>query len=513
MALLIGALPAVLPAQRVEVEELILDNGMKFLLVARPGDPHVAAGWVAKIGSVNERPGVTGIAHLFEHMMFKGTSVIGTTGIEAELEVLGELDGAREAARRHQMALIERRRRGEIDDADDPRHRSPEHAALLERIEALETRAREFIVKDELDRLYTTAGALGLNAGTSYDFTIYYVMVPANKLELWFWVESDRLLNPVFREFYSERAVVHEERRLRTDSTPLGRFEEQFESLFWQSSPYGWPIVGWPSDLENITREEALSFFDVYYAPNNLTACLVGDFDVAQARAWAETYFGRLRRGPREPEPVRTLEMPQQAEARMIGFADANPSVEIRYHSVADGHVDEPALVLLGSALGGRTGRLYRALVLERQMATSAGAGQNGFRYEGYFEFRAQARPPHTPEALEQAMNEEIERLKREPLSDRELEKVKNQELAARFRRLQSPAGLRNELLTRDALRVWRTINTDGELYQAVTAEDIRRAAEKYFRPEQRAVALYYRRPAEPAASGVQPPPSPAPRP
>src|SRR3712207_4224565 len=145
-------------------------------------------------------------------------------------------------------------------------------------------------------------------------------------------MESDRLANPVFREFYAERDVVYEERRLRTDSTPTGKFDEQFEAMFWMSSPYGWPVVGWPSDLEGITREEALDYFAVNYAPNNLTACLVGDFEPSNAVALAKRYFGRLPRGPREPEPVRTQEMQQLAEQRMVAYAETSPQARVRYH-------------------------------------------------------------------------------------------------------------------------------------------------------------------------------------
>ena len=218
-------------------------------------------------------------------------------------------------------------------------------------------------------------------------------------------MESDRLLYPVFREFYSERDVVHEERRLRTDSTPTGKFEEEFESLFWVSSPYSWPVVGWPSDLEGITREEALAYFAVNYAPNNISACLVGDFDPARARALAEQYFGRLKRNPQEQPPVRTLEVEHLAEKRMIAFAETNPQAQIRYQSTADGHRDEPALVVLGSLLSGRTGRLYKSLVLDQKIANEASAGQNGSKWEGYFELGAVAKPGNTPEQVEQVLH------------------------------------------------------------------------------------------------------------
>ena len=279
-------------AQEVAVEEVVLDNGMTVLLLPRPGDPNVAAGWVAKVGSVYERPGITGVAHLFEHMMFKGTSTIGTRNIEQDLQLIAQLDQVKTDIRAEESGLLEAHRLGQIDDPNDPARRSSRHQELLEEFDALLAEQEELIIKEDFSRIYSGQGASAMNAGTSYDYTIYFVNVPANKLELWFWLESDRLLNPVFREFYSERDVVHEERRMRTDSTPTGKFQEQFDALFWQSSPYSWPVVGWPSDLEGITREEALSFFELYYAPNNLTAALVGDFDPSEARMLAEMEGG-----------------------------------------------------------------------------------------------------------------------------------------------------------------------------------------------------------------------------
>src|ERR1044071_7475671 len=237
-------------AQKEPVQQVVLDNGMRVLLVQRKGDPTVAAGWVARVGSVNERPGITGLSHLFEHMMFKGTRTIGTKNIDENLKVIKEMDDVRAQIRAEEKDLIRRQRLGEVADIKDPKNRSEKHKQLLTRFDELTKREKELMVKDEFDRIYTTAGASGMNAGTSNDFTVYFLNVPANKLELWFWMESDRLLNPVFREFYSERDVVYEERRLSTDSTPTGKFEEEFESMFWVSSPYSWPVIGWPSDLE-----------------------------------------------------------------------------------------------------------------------------------------------------------------------------------------------------------------------------------------------------------------------
>ncbi|MBV9927632.1 MAG: insulinase family protein [Acidobacteria bacterium] len=478
-------------AQNVPVQEVVLDNGLRVLMVPRKGDPNIAAGWITRTGSVNERPGITGLSHLFEHMMFKGTRTIGTKDIEANLKLLKEMDDVRAQMRAEDKELIRRARVGEIDDPKDPKNRSDNYRQLLARFDELTKREKELMVKDEFDRVYTTAGASGMNAGTSNDFTVYFLNVPANKLELWFWMESDRLLNPVFREFYSERDVVHEERRLRTDSTPTGKFDEQFDALFWMSSPYGWPVVGWPSDLEAITREEALDYFAVNYAPNNLTACLVGDFEPAQATALAKKYFGRLPRGPREPEPVRTQEMKQLAEQRMIAYAETSPQVRVRYHTQADGHPDDFVLSVLGDILSGRTGRLYKSLVLQQEVANNASANQNGNKYEGYFELRGTAKPGKTPEEVEQALYREIEKLQKELVPAEELQKIKNQSSADQFRGLQSNFGLMVQLLLRDANRSWSSINTDPARVQAVTAEDIRRVANKYFTPENRTVAIY----------------------
>ena len=503
----LALIATVAAAQEVDVVEHELENGMKVLMVPRPGDPNIAAGWIARVGSVYERPGITGVAHLFEHMMFKGTRSIGTSNIEEDLDIIARLDAVKAELAVEEARLLQAHRLGEIDDPKDPSVRSERHGELLEEFEALLARQQELLIKEDFSRTYTGQGASGMNAGTSYDFTIYFVNVPANKLELWFWMESDRLADPVFREFYSERDVVHEERRLRTDSTPIGKFQEQFDAMFWESSPYSWPVVGWPSDLEGITRDEALAFFGQYYAPNNLTAALVGDFDPEEAAALADRYFGRIPRGERRPLEPRTREMPQLAEKRMSAHADTNPQVVIRYHSVPDGHVDEPALVVLGQLLSGRTGRLYRALVEDQKVATSARGGQAGFKFEGMFELSGAAAPERTPEEVEQAIYAELERMKVEPVTDRELQKVKNQNAANDFRGLEENFQLMMQLLIRENNRGWDTINTDPALYESVTADDVMRVADTYFTPENRAVAVYYRQeggePDDPLLAGL----------
>jgi len=480
--------------QQVQVEEFVLDNGMEFLLVPRDDQPNsIAAGWVAQVGSVNERPGITGISHFFEHMMFKGTTTIGTRDPEADAAVMRRLNEAhRELRTLHLTVQYERARLGEIDDPWDPANDTPRMAALRDELRSLMEEQKEIIVKDEFDQVYTEMGGSAMNAFTNADMTFYFINVPSNKFELWAWMESDRLRDSVFREFYAERDVVHEERRLRTESTPTGEFDEQFESMFWLSSPYHWPVVGWPSDLNAYTREQAEAYYATYYRPNNLVGVVVGDFEPSRVKETIRRYFSSLERGP-APPPVVTREVPQRAEMRMYAEGDMQPQVQVRYHAVPFGHADSYPLQVMSEVLNGRTGRLYKAMVEGDEIASSASAGVDARKYAGAFAFRAQTKGDATPEDLEQAWYEVLAELQERPVPERELQKVKNQLAADSYRRLESNFFLMVQLGFAEALGGWEEINEGPRKLQAVTAEDIRRVANEYFEPTNRAVAVYTR--------------------
>jgi len=505
-----AALAAPVAAQQVEVEEFRLDNGMEFLLVPRDDQPNViAAGWLARVGSVNERPGITGISHFFEHMMFKGTSTIGASDPAQDRSVIQEIAATGERLRElHLTTQYERWKAGEIDDPWDPAHDTAEMARLREKLRSLMDKQREVIVKDEFDQVYTTMGGSGMNAFTSHDVTFYFINVPSNKFELWAWMESDRLYDSRFREFYAERDVVYEERRLRTESTPTGEFQEQFESMFWLSSPYHWPVIGWPSDLNAYTREQAQEYFDVYYRPNNLVGVIVGDFDAEQIKPVIRRYFGRLERGPEPPEVV-TTEIEQKAEMRMYAECDCQPQVEVRYHAVPFNHEDSFALEMMAQILNGRTGRLYKKMVEGEEIASSASAAVDQRKYAGAFSFRAETKGDASPEDLENAWYEVLGELQEVTVPDRELQKVKNRVLANSYRRLQSNFFLLVQLGLFEALGDWEYINEQPEKMQAVTAEDIRRVANEYFDKTNRAVAIYTRKagttPEDPALLALDP--------
>ena len=386
------------------VDERTLSNGMKLLMIERHHSPAIAGGWVARVGSVNERPGITGIAHLFEHMMFKGTPTIGTSDAKRDAEIIDQQEVVRDAMRREEAKMRLALRRGEIDDMAKPENKTKRYRELEAEFKELIAAQREVLVKNEFDRIYTTAGASGMNAFTSNDMTGYFITVPANKLELWAWMESERLLRPVFREFYAERDVVFEERRMRTESTPLGKFQESLEAMFWESHPYGWPVIGWPSDIPAISKAQADEFYALHYAPQNITLILVGDFKADEAAKLCERYFERIPRGKRNPPEVVTEEVAQKVEKRMNAEAEANPQVDILWHTPAAGHPDAYALEVLAAVLSGRSGRLHKALVLGDEVATSAFAHQMARKYAGMFNIGGEAKESKTPGDVEAAV-------------------------------------------------------------------------------------------------------------
>jgi predicted Zn-dependent peptidase len=490
-------------AQQVPVIEKSLPNGMTLLMVERHDDPTIAGGWVAHVGSANERPGITGIAHLFEHMMFKGTPTIGTKNYKKDLEIIATQEKLRDEMRKEEAKIRAAYRRGEIDDPQKPENKTASYKELEKKFNDLIAQQREILVKNEWDRIYTTGGASGMNAFTSTDLTGYFITVPANKLELWMWMESERILHPIFREFYAERDVVFEERRMRTESTPLGKFEETYEAMVWSAHPYLWPTVGWPSDIPAISKAQADEFYALYYSPQNITLILVGDFKADEALAFALKYFTRIPRGKAEPPDVVTLEVDQLAEKRMYAEAEANPQVDVSWHTVPFGHRDAYALNILAQILSTRTGRLYKGLVLGKQVATEVQANAGARKWAGTFDVSGEAKEGHTPEEVEQAIYDEFDRLKNEDVPENELQKVKNNFAAYEYRRLASNMSILMQLIYNDGYGDWREINSAGSRHQAVTAADVRRVVNKYFTRENRNVAIYTRKAAKSGADSA----------
>jgi predicted Zn-dependent peptidase len=482
----------------IRVEERTLPNGMKWLLYENHQSPTITAGWLAHVGSVNEREGITGISHLFEHMMFKGTHVLGTRNIALDLQNIEAQEKVREEMRAEMALMREKLRRGEIDDLQKPENQTPRFKELEARFGELAKKQRETIVKDELDQIYTRNGGEGLNATTTEDFTFYYVRLPKNRVELWTWLESDRLQNRVFREFYTERDVVYEERRRSVEATPLGKYDEAFNALFWEAHPYKWPVLGWPSDISAISKAQADAYFGIHYAPNNLTGVIAGDFATAEVWPLVARYFGRIPKGKIAPPEVVTLEPPQLGEKRFNATAETSPTVRIWWHAVPFVHKDRAALELLADILSGRTGRLYKALVLSQKIANATSADLDVKKYAGSFGVEVTAKEKTDPASVENAVYDTILSLQQTPPPEEELQKVKNETKANAYRRLSSTFFIALQLMWFDGLGDWKYINTSSEATDAVTAADISRVASAYLTKENRTVGVFLRAPAGP---------------
>ncbi|UCB51657.1 MAG: insulinase family protein [Candidatus Zixiibacteriota bacterium] len=493
--------------QNIDAKEYWLDNGMQVLMVERHETPTIMASIFARVGSANEATGITGISHLFEHMMFKGTETIGTKDIERDLEIMAQLDSLRELMRAEERIMRENLRRGKIADMLDPEAKTPRYREIEAVFDSLILEQRQLIVKDQLDELYTKHGGYFLNAFTSDDATGYFVRLPKNKIELYMWLESDRFSNPVFREFYSERDVVREERRLGVESTPTGMIEEDFRAMFWKSSSYHWDIIGWASDLDNITREQANQYYDTYYAPNNLTMILVGDLEPDKMIKLVRKYFERIPRGETDPPDVVTLEEKQHGEKRLIAEAETSPEAKIWYHTVAWKHTDSYPLEVLAGIMSGKTGRLFKKLVDEKGIAKSTaggrgrmfggdnlavGATQDSKKYAGAFQIKAEGISDVRAEQLEQAMYEVIEDLKDNPVPEEELQKVKNQLRVQkiRFMDIMSGIGILFYLGQNAAMGDWTEANNNPQMCDQVTAQDVQRVAKEYLADDQRNVMV-----------------------
>jgi predicted Zn-dependent peptidase len=488
-------------AQQVEPIEYTLDNGMHFLLMPRDEQPNIiTAGWISPVGSVNERPGITGVSHLLEHLLFKGTDNLGTSDAAADKKFRDELTEIREQMRAYTTDVQYKRfYKGEISNPWDPANDTPELREMRAQMTALQDEQATITIKNEFDKVYTGNGGSGMNAGTSNDFTVFYVNIPSNKLELWSWMESDRLDNPSLRELDAERFVVIEERRQRLEATATGKLDEQFDSMFWIASPYNFPVIGWMSDLMAYTEDEIREYFETYYQPANLTGVIVGDFEVDEAKQLIDSYFGRLENKRAAPSPMVTHSVPLLGELRFTGECDCQDQVEVRYRAPAYGHPDEATLDVIADLLNGRTGRLYKSLVEEQGIAASARAGNRAQHFAGSFSFTASPKGDASLEDLELAWLEQIDLLKSEPVSERELQKIKNQSAADTFRELQDNSSLFFQLAITEAYGGYEYLNNYPRAIQAVTAEDIMRVANEYFKTDARAVALYTRKGGEAA--------------
>jgi len=468
-----------------KVKEFTLSNGMKFLVYERPQTGTFAGMIQVKVGSVDEPPGWTGLAHFFEHMAFKGTTVVGTKDYAKEKPVLAEMDVIGDAMAAEMM-------KGATAD-------QAKIKGYKDKLTALQQEDLKYVVKDEMDRIYSENGGEFLNASTSNDTTQYFVMLPSNRLELWFLMESERFKNLVMREFYSERDVIAEERRMYEDNDPDGFMSEEFYNLAFVLHPYRHSVVGYMEDVQTLTKAKAETFFKTYYAPNNMTAALVGNVKPAEVKALAEKYFGDIPRGPEIPRPS-FIEPVQKGERRSMVKFEAEPRLIIGYHMPAFTQRDSLVLRLISAILSrGDSSRLRRDLITNKKLAVQiyAAAEDPGQRYESLFTVFALPRHPHTTAEIETAVYEHLDRLKNEPVPPAELDKVLNMSEAALYR---SSGFAENVFL---AMRLLTNVVIYGDMdadfkrveeMRKVTPQDIMDTARRIFTESNRTVGTLLRK-------------------
>ncbi|MGZ4900616.1 MAG: M16 family metallopeptidase [Candidatus Angelobacter sp.] len=461
--------------KRITVKKLA--NGLTIVLMERPEAPVFSFYTRVNAGSVQEGPGITGLAHMFEHMAFKGTNEIGTTNWPAEKVALEKVETAYAAYLKENLKEV---------------GRDEKKVAELEKAwQAAAAAADEFVVPNEFGEIVESQGGVGLNASTDRDETTYYYSFPQNRLELWAYLESERFLEPVMRQFYKERDVVYEERRMSVDSSPQGRLLEQFLRAAFIAHPYGRPVIGWPSDLRAFSATDAANFFRKYYVPANMVVTVVGDLKAAEAMPVIEKYFGRIPARP-APEPLRTQEPPQQAVRSVLLHDHSQPLYVEGYHRPDFRDPDDAVYDAVADLLSkGRTSRLYRSLVRDKRIAIAAQGGSfPGNKYPSLFFFFAAPTQGHTAEDMAAAIHEEIEKLKTQDVTDEELQSIKTRAKADLIRGLGNDQGLAAQLGEYQALYGdWRELFRQIEQIEKVTKSDIRRVANKTFREENRTVA------------------------
>jgi len=539
--LMFSAAPLLAQTLEEKVKTFDLKNGMKFLVVERHEAPVVFCAVAYNVGAANEWPNVTGISHMLEHMMFKGTQMMGTKNYKKEIPYIEQTDalGDKTIALRKEMGewrfarfrdfsrqvlesftkeekerigankyeqnklLAEKIRAMALPDSlakvpylikdqgVDYLNMYLEYELAWGDIAKLLDEQRQYIVKDEFWGQFMNNGSRFLNAFTSNDMTVYLEYIPANRLELFMNLESDRMEGPIFREFWSERDVIMEERRLG-ENDPDNVLDEAFNSVAFTASPYKWPVVGWMSDLQTIDRKELQQYHDMNYAPNNAIGIVIGDASVEQVRKLAEKYFGPIKPQPAPPR-LETREPEQRGERRVVVEHTANPKLMIGFHKPIYPNPDASSFDVIESVLaGGRTSRLYKSVFEEKQLTAEpprvySGPGE---RYENLLVIEAKPRAPHTLEEVEKAILDEVDKFKKEPVTDRELQRVKNQIDANMIRSLSSNIGIAfqvgfGQLFYGDYRASFRIF----ERIKQVAAADIQRVAETYLIPKNRTVA------------------------
>ena len=465
-----------------KVTEFTLANGLHFIVAERHEAPVVSFHTYVNAGSVDDPSGETGIAHMFEHMAFKGTETIGTVNWPSEKKALDAIEEAYD--------------RLEAERNKGPKADQTRIGVLQAQLKMAIDGAESYVAPNEYLGIIETNGGSGVNAGTALDSTEYYYSLPSNRIELWFLMESQRFLRPVFRQFYKERDVVLEEHRMRVESSPQGKLAQDLLATAFAAHPYRNPPGGWPSDIVNLRRADAKAFFDKYYVPANITMAIVGDVNPAEAKRMAERYFNPLPARPLPPR-LHTEEPPQPGPKTAVVESPTQPIVAIAYKRPDQYSKDDPVFDAISLILSsGRTGLLYKDLVQEKKIALGARADATypDGRYPNLFVFFLAPTVGHTVDEDLKALDNLLGQFKARKVDAETLARVKTKARAGVIRRLDNNSGLAQMLASYYAsYGDWRKLFTSIDDLNQVTTDDVLRVARQYFVLPGRTVAYLAR--------------------
>ncbi len=460
------------------VTEFTLGNGMHFIVLERRGAPVASMVLYANVGSANDPAGRTGLAHMFEHMAFKGTDTLGTTNWQEEQKALAEIEAI-------------------YDKLDAEKNKGPRGSA--ETIKKLEAdlkaaidKANSFVVKEAYSEIVSRNGGVGMNAFTSGEATVYHYSLPSNRIELWFLLTSQIFRQPILREFYAERSVVRQERSRGVESSQQGKMMEALMTAAFLAHPQR-SVGGWASDIENLRAKEGEEFFRKYYVPSNLVAVVSGDVDPNEMKRLADQHFSKLASGPTPPRVI-TEEPRQEGERRITVESPGQPLIYMGYKRPATMHADNPALAILAGALSsGRTGVLYKEMVEKQKISLQAVAIPSfpTSKYPGIFTFIAVPAVGKTVDENQKAIEGIIEGVKKDKLEAAAIDRIKTQVRASLIRALDSNMGMAQQLAANYMLYGdWRKMFTRIQDIEKVTADDVQRVARTYLIDSARTIVI-----------------------
>ncbi len=476
LSILFGAFLSCLFADQfqIPVHYDTLKNGLRVIIVPDTNVAVVSCRLYYFVGSMYEGPGFSGLSHMYEHMMFKGTKRMGTKSYEKEVPLMASIDSLAD--------LIQKERLKGRTDSDSLIKN------LKSRLYTTLEEQRKYMKKEELWETYQNNGGTNLNAWTADDMTAYIVTLPKNKLELFYWLESDRMKDPVLREFYSERDVVAEERRMRYENRPVNRYWERLNALFYVAHPYRLPTIGWMSDIESYSREKMENHIRKFYTPDNALIVMVGNVDPKKAMNDIKRYFASIPRAKKAKEEVVTREPQPIGTTRFTVHDNAAPRIDMLFHTPGYPHDDLYKIDIVEGILSGRSGRLYRRLVDKENLCINAGAGNNFRLHDGYFEIYAELKSDADPQKVEQIILEEITKLGSTPPTKNEMLRITNQIRMSFVSGLKSLEGLSDRLAWFERLRSWKDLLSYPENIAQVKPEEVPAIVKKYINPQQMTV-------------------------